>query len=95
MQQFPIKTAKQRALALIIFTLFHNVQHTFFFFFVQQFNKKRKKERRKKKKNPTHLNSIQSQKNPSFSILMFFSLKKITAKSDFHAKPQPNSKLFA
>lgn len=62
-----------------------------FFFFVQQFNKKRKKG----KKNPTHLNSIQSQKTPSFSILMFFFFfKKITAKSDFHAKPQPNSKLF-
>lgn len=43
MQQFPIKTAKQRALALIIFTLYFTMYNIHFFFFVQQFNTKKKK----------------------------------------------------
>ena len=72
MQQFPIKTAKQRALALIIFTLFHNVQHTFFFSLYNNLTKKEKKKEEKKKKTQLTLTPSKAKKTHLSQFLCFF-----------------------
>ena len=73
MQQFPIKTAKQRALALIIFTFYFTMYNIHFFFSLyNNLTKKEKKKEEKKKKTQLTLTPSKAKKTHLSQFLCFF-----------------------